>query len=271
LTDAGLNERLELSQEDIDFYLENGWVKIRNVLPREVALHLRERFFAAAQEPKPPVEAPPASKRPDHVDGLKAQFVVHREARQPKEVRTAILSRRMGSVASQLLQVPRAQMFRTSIFEKLSQGAGGIGTGLHQDFPYLPLDRSRGLTIWVALGDLPVEMGALRFVSGSQRLGSLGRDEVFRPDQDYVRTLYDREKLELTPPLSLSAGDATIHSDLTIHGTDPNRSTETRLGMGSLYIDPDTLYTGAPFPVTDGMDLEVNKPFDPQRFPIVPA
>lgn len=267
---SALNEPLKLSAGDIESYAENGWIVIRNLVPRDVALMLRERFYDFVPDAEPQVDKP-ATKRPDHVDGLKAQFLVHREARQPKELGAAVVSRRMSSVAGQLLGLPRVQLFRTGVFEKLPEVTGGIGTALHQDHPYTPLDRSRGLTIWIALGDLPVEMGTLRFVSGSHRFGSLGRDEVFRPDHDYVKMLADKEQWELTPPLSLSAGDATVHADLTIHGTESNRSNGARLGAGSFYIDPDTLFTGAPYAITDGLDLEINKPLDPRRFPILPA
>ena len=42
----------------------------------------------------------------------------------------------------------------------------------------LPFDRVGGLAFWVALDDVPAERGTMRFLSGSQRQGCLGRARV---------------------------------------------------------------------------------------------
>jgi ectoine hydroxylase-related dioxygenase (phytanoyl-CoA dioxygenase family) len=263
--EIAMDSTVPMSDEDVTAFRNDGWAVVRNVVPREVALHLRDQFFAHKT-----AAAAVEKERADYVDELKVQHVVHREVTLPATFRAATLSRRMASVAEQLLGVEQVQMFRTSLFEKLPTSDGGGATGLHQDYPYAPVDRSRGLTIWVALGDLPEEMGALRFVEGSHRFGSLGRDEVFRPDNDYVKHRASNERWPLTPPLALAAGDATVHTDLTVHGADPNRSGATRLGLANLYMDPETLYTGAPHPLTDGLGLAVNRPFDHPNFPLLP-
>ena len=36
-----------------------------------------------------------------------------------------------------------------------------------------------------------------------------------------------------------------------------------------VYLASDTLYTGAPFARTDGLGLQINRPFDHPRFPVV--
>jgi ectoine hydroxylase-related dioxygenase (phytanoyl-CoA dioxygenase family) len=73
----------------------------------------------------------------------------------------------------------------------------------------------------------------------------------------------------MSPPLHLKAGDATVHSVLVGHGASENQTDEPRWAYICAYIPGDALYTGAPNYNYDGIGLEVNKPIDHPRFPIL--
>jgi hypothetical protein len=148
-------------------------------------------------------------------------------------------------------------------------GADGHGaTEFHQDFPWMPMDRSAMLTVWLALVDVPADMGSLRFYSGSHRFGVLGRSFT-RPGDDQLTQHPWLKELEVSPPLDLAAGDATVHHALTVHGAPANRRDTPRLSFTVTYFDAHALYTGTPYRQTDGLGLTVNAPFDHPRFPVV--
>ncbi|GAA4044222.1 phytanoyl-CoA dioxygenase family protein [Nonomuraea soli] len=156
----------------------------------------------------------------------------------------------------------RVQVTNLLVKEPGEHGA----TEFHQDFPWMPMDRSAMLTLWVALVDVPAEMGSLRFYTGSHAYGLLGRSFVREGDDQITAHPWLRD-LTLSPPLDLAAGDATVHHSLTVHGAPANRASGTRLSFTATYFDAETLYTGAPYKQTDELELKVNQPFDHPRFP----
>jgi hypothetical protein len=67
----------------------------------------------------------------------------------------------------------------------------------------------------------------------------------------------------------LAAGDATIHSMLTLHRAGMNVDVEDRVVLAISYFDAKQLYTGSPNPVTDGLGLTLFERFDHENFPLV--
>ncbi|WP_205315384.1 phytanoyl-CoA dioxygenase family protein, partial [Nonomuraea lactucae] len=179
--------------------------------------------------------------------------------------RALATSAAMGRNAARLLRGVRAVRIQVTNLLVKEPGEHGA-TEFHQDFPWMPMDRSAMLTIWLALADVPADMGSLRFYSGSHRCGVLGRSFTRAGDDQLTQHPWLKE-LELSPPLDLQAGDATAHHALTVHGAPANHRDTARLSFTATYFDADALYTGLPYRQTDGLGLEVNRPFEHPRFP----
>ena len=145
---------------------------------------------------------------------------------------------------------------------------GNAPTAWHQDFPVHPQDRSGDLAIWIALNEIPPERGSMRFLSKSKQAGVFGRTVVEGYD---LLELHPHlvDEYEMSPPLHYLPGDATVHDSLTAHGAPPNSTEEPRWGYVVALFPADALYTGMPHYVSDQEDLEVNKPFDVPRFPVL--
>lgn len=269
---AQLNEPVAITDEQVAFYRERGWVKIENVLPRSVAHLLRRDFLQFAPETRPPEADFRTDKQNFHQQPhYRKQHLVHRDLFQRSPVfRQAIMSLRHGSVACRLMDEHDVQLFRTSVFEKLPTARGGGITRLHQDAPYVPMDRNGGLSIWIALDDLEVDAGTLQFVEGSHLWGSLGRDEVYWPDNDYLKQRADKEGWEVTDGLCMNAGDATVHHDLTVHMAGENASDTPRLAITSLIFPSHALFNGSPHPAVMDRGMVVNHPFPREYFPSFP-
>ncbi len=107
---------------------------------------------------------------------------------------------------------------------------------LHQDATYWPLTPTRSVSVWLAIDDADEENAAVRFAPGSHRLGALPHAEH---PLDGTRVL-NREVVEperFAPLFTnrLRAGEASIHSDLLLHGSAANRSERRRAGITLRY------------------------------------
>ncbi|WP_336210335.1 phytanoyl-CoA dioxygenase family protein [Nonomuraea sp. LPB2021202275-12-8] len=241
--------------DEVSFFGEHGWVRLPRLVDPAAVERLRERAAGRLQGRD--------KGRRTLVDEAFGQA---RDIAESDELFGALaLSPTMGRNAVHMLHGVRA--VRVQVTNLLVKEPGEHGaTEFHQDFPWMPMDRSAMLTVWLALADVPADMGSLRFYDGSHRHGLLGRSFT-RPGDDQLSRHPWLKELELSPPLDLQAGDATAHHALTVHGAPANRRDTTRLSFTVTYFDADALYTGAPYQQTDGLGLVVNEPFEHPRFP----
>jgi non-heme Fe2+,alpha-ketoglutarate-dependent halogenase len=106
----------------------------------------------------------------------------------------------------------------------------------HQDASYWPLSPSRAATVWLAIDAADVDNACMRFLAGSHHFGHL----TYRPsdpaEHNVLNQTIDRPEQYGTPvDMELKAGEASIHCDLLLHGSDANRSTRRRCGLTLRY------------------------------------
>ncbi|MBO3745699.1 phytanoyl-CoA dioxygenase family protein [Streptosporangiaceae bacterium NEAU-GS5] len=248
----------DVTEHEVAFFNENGWVRLPGLVgPGEVAT-LRERAEGHLAER--------SRARKTLVDQA---FGQSRDVAEVDDAfRALAFAPSMGRAATRLLRGVRGVRIQVTNLLIKEPGGGHGATEFHQDFPWMPMDRSAMLTIWLALADVPADMGALRFYNGSHRFGILGRSFTRDGDDQLSQHPWIKE-LELSPPLDLAAGDATVHHALTVHGAPANRRDQARLSFTVTYFDADALYTGTPYRQTDDLGLAVNQPFDHPKFPVV--
>ncbi|HUR78269.1 MAG TPA: phytanoyl-CoA dioxygenase family protein [Acidimicrobiales bacterium] len=126
---------------------------------------------------------------------------------------------------------PDFVLWGTHVFAKLP--GDGKEVPLHQDAVYWPFTTARTATVWYAIDDVDDDNGAMHFVPGSHRDGPLPHDML---ELDGTRVLgrrvsnaaqYDDNHYVN----ALRAGQASIHSDLLLHGSRANTSERRRAGM----------------------------------------
>jgi ectoine hydroxylase-related dioxygenase (phytanoyl-CoA dioxygenase family) len=247
-----------VTDDEIAFFATNGWVRLpRLVEPARVG-NLRERALRYLD-----------ARRRGGASFVDQAFGQSRDiAEADQAYHDLAFAPEMGQAATRLLRgVSGVRIQVTNLLIK-EPGGGHGATDFHQDFPWMPMDRSAMLTIWLALVDVPADMGSLRFYNGSHHYGILGRSFTRKGDDQITQHPWLKE-LEVSPPLDLEAGDATVHHALTVHGAPANRRDTARLSFTVTYFDADALYTGTPYQQTDGLGLAVNQPFDHPKFPVV--
>src|SRR3954468_22267393 len=102
----------------------------------------------------------------------------------------------------------------------------------HQDASYWPLTPSKAVTVWLAIDDADVEKACMRFIPGSHRLGHLTYKLTENDDSNVLnQTVENIESLGEPVIDQLHAGEASIHSDLLLHGSEANHSARRRCGL----------------------------------------
>jgi len=109
----------------------------------------------------------------------------------------------------------------------------------HQDATYWGLEpHDQILTAWVALTDVPVESGAMKFLPGSHRRGQLAHEDTFHEHnllsrgQEIAVEVDEHDAVDVT----LRAGEFSLHHVLLAHGSHPNTSADRRIGFAIRYI-----------------------------------
>ena len=113
-------------------------------------------------------------------------------------------------------------------------GEDVVGWGSHF-FCKMPGD-GKAVTVWLAIDDADVENACMRFIAGSHHHGHM----TFRPsnpDEHNVlnQTIDNPEQYGQPVDDCLKAGEASLHSDLLLHGSEANTSTRRRCGLTIRY------------------------------------
>jgi hypothetical protein len=262
--DEGLHMAVRaVTEQEVAEFNQTGWTFLPQFVDTATVAGLRARGEKALQ----------AYRRVgDYNDILDRNFrPFPGEGYQDGLTRDTVMSPVMGRNMTRLLRVPQVRLYSQGAYllKQPENESAHEDTLYHQDFVGNPVDRSGFLTIWIALHDLTADAGTLRFYNRSHRLGVFGH--VFM-DGICLRKRCDELKDEdLSPPLSMRAGDATAHHSLTVHGAPPNKTDGPRWAYALMYMDSESRYTYTP-----GQPLEKPIPFEPfakfdhPSYPIVP-
>ena len=106
----------------------------------------------------------------------------------------------------------------------------------HQDASYWPLTPSKAVTVWLAVDDADRGNACMRYIPGTHVLGHLTyKLSETDPSNVLNQTVPGVEKFGEPVDVELKAGEASLHSDLLLHGSEANTSTRRRCGLTLRY------------------------------------
>lgn len=222
-----LNSDYPLATEQIAAYRRDGHALARGAAsPSEIAIY-GPAIERAADKYK--TEQRALSERDTYG---KAFLQIMNLWRVDEAVRRFTLARRFAKIAADLMGVDGIRLYHD---QALFKEPGGGPTPWHQDQFYWPLDTDKTITMWMPLVDVPVEMGALSFASGSQREGYLGNLGISDASDAYFEDLVvQRGFPRVVDPMA--AGDATFHSGWTLHNAPSNPTERIRSVFTVIYF-----------------------------------
>ena len=110
----------------------------------------------------------------------------------------------------------------------------------HQDASFWPLTPSKVVTVWLAIDDTDKENGAMQVVPGTHLRDRLAY-ELVSDEQRGVLSQSVPHPEQFGDPISieLKAGQISLHTDMLLHGSQPNPSSRRRCGLTIRYFPVD--------------------------------
>lgn len=111
----------------------------------------------------------------------------------------------------------------------------------HQDITYWGMGETNDeVTAWVALSDVSVEAGCMRFIPGSHTNGIVAHTDTF----DESNLLSRGQKIDNINETDarhgpLRPGEMSLHHGRCFHASGPNRSDDRRIGLAIRYVTPE--------------------------------
>lgn len=111
----------------------------------------------------------------------------------------------------------------------------------HQDITYWGMGETDDeVTAWVALSDVSVEAGCMRFIPGSHRGSIAAHEDTFDPDNLLSRgqSIAGVDEARAVPG-PLRPGEMSLHHGRCFHASGANGSADRRIGLAIRYVTPE--------------------------------
>jgi ectoine hydroxylase-related dioxygenase (phytanoyl-CoA dioxygenase family) len=219
-----------LTQAQIAFYGQHRFIKLKQVLNAETIDFFNE--VISEQVAVMNQEQSALEERSTYGKAFLQLFNLWREHDLIKEL---VFSKRLGQLASELMQVNGVRLYHD---QALFKEAGGGITPWHADQYYWPLSSDKTVTAWIPLQATPLEMGPLEFSAGSHAIVE-GReleigDESEEKIQKTLRVTDFEHVIE-----AFDIGEISFHSGWIFHRAGANSTDQMRKVMTVIYMDKD--------------------------------
>ena len=227
---AILDEPFALNAEQIDFYREHNFIKLKQVFPPDLLAYFGQVISQKVKELN--TQHLPMSERDTYG---KAFLQIMNIWTKSEEVRRFVFGKRLARIATELMGVRGVRMYHD---QALFKEPGGGFTPWHADQYYWPLANDNTVTAWVPMQPVPLEMGPLEFSAGSQKI-PLGRNLKISDDSEaYIqKTLRINDFEHVVEPFEL--GEVSFHSGWIFHRAGANHTDQMRQVMTVIYMDKD--------------------------------
>jgi ectoine hydroxylase-related dioxygenase (phytanoyl-CoA dioxygenase family) len=225
-----LQEPYQLTAEQIEFYDQNRYIKLREVLNAETL----EFFNRAISDRVALMNTVKTSLEQRDTYG-KAFLQLFNLWREDEVVKALVFSKRLAGLASDLLQTDGVRIYHDQALFK--EGGGGI-TPWHADQYYWPLETDKTITAWIPLQATPLELGPLEFSAGSHVIVE-GRELAIGDESELIiqKRLKVTDFKHVIEPFD--AGEISFHSGWVFHRAGANTTDQMRKVMTIIYMDKD--------------------------------
>ena len=123
----------------------------------------------------------------------------------------------------------------------IKEPGDGKTVSWHQDITYWGMgETDEEVTAWLAVSDVTVEAGAMRFIPGSHRGGLVDHADTFDAANLLSRGQeiadVDEARAVAGP---LAPGEMSLHHGRVFHASAPNTSQDRRIGIAIRYVTPE--------------------------------
>ena len=260
---------LRLSDEQIEFFHENGYVSGVRILSDEQIERLKDELTTLFDPQHDGRELWHEYHSNESDDPSRVLFHALGAWRVSPGFHDLLWHRAFGIPASQLLDGP-VRFWHDQLFCKPAEHGGVVAW--HQDYSYWTRTRPMAhLTCWIGLDEATSSNGCLQYIPGSHKWDLLPITGL-AGDMDAIHEALSPEQWEQFQnpvAIELKAGEASFHHPLMVHGsyenstTSPRRATVINLVRAGVVSDSDD-------PLLEGMSvIPSGQPLDGQFFPLL--
>jgi ectoine hydroxylase-related dioxygenase (phytanoyl-CoA dioxygenase family) len=221
-----LARRYPLASEQCEAYRRDGHILLRGVATQKEVGQYGPLITGIVDDV---VRRRDRQKRLDDYSAMFTQ--VTNIWRMSEEAKPFVLAERFGRIAAELMGVKGVRLYHD---QALIKEPGGRATPWHQDHFYWPLATEDTITMWLALVDIPPEMGSMSFATGSHRNAAIPQIPISDRSQEFFERLIHEGRTP-TPHYALNAGDATFHSGDILHCAHGNSGSRRREVLTVIY------------------------------------
>ncbi len=225
-----LDEPYPLTADQLSFYQKNRYIKLKQVLNEETLDFFNKAITDRVNQMK--AIDTPLEQRSTYGKAFLQLFNLWCE---DEVVKKLIISKRLGKIASDLMQTDGVRIYHDQALFK--EGGGGI-TPWHADQYYWPLETDMTVTAWMPLQATPLELGPLEFSAASHQIVE-GRELEIGDESEAVI----QQKLRVTDFKHViepfDAGEISFHSGWVFHRAGANVTNQMRKVMTIIFMDKD--------------------------------
>jgi len=262
-----------VTQAQIDFFQENGYLKLGKVLEPNGVEAMRDGLDAVIKmeltegDDSSPEFRYGHDRREDqpnsvNLHGRRHPRAIHQYVNMWKrdaDYEAAIHHPLIAGTARALLNTPKVRLWHDQVISKPPHDNGHFG--FHHDFFFWPLSPPNIVSCWLALDDATVDSGCMHVIPRSHKderfsveakaettaAAAKAREEGREPPPDRWA---ERRELDISHgiPIQLKAGECMFHHCLNFHGTPPNVTERQRRAFVMIFMAEDVCYNNAQAP-----------------------
>ena len=220
-------DRLRLTEEQVSFYHEHGYLAGVKVLEEEQVEVLREEL-ARLMDPGHPGHSLFYEYHSNESRNAETSLFHALGAWRIEPAFHDILWNPAFLMPASQLLGGAVRFWHDQLFSKPARHGGVVAW--HQDYSYWTRTEPMAhLTCWIALDDSTTENGCLHYVPGSHRWNLLPITGLTGDMDEIRRVLTDEQCAAFRPvPVEIKRGYCSFHHPLMVHGSYENRSGRSR-------------------------------------------
>ncbi len=235
--------RDDISQQQIDFYQENGFIIIEDFLsPEELEEWRRCVDEAVAQRGDLRLARGGEKSRDSDSDSYYNNVFIQRINlwMDHEGMRQLMLDERIGRMATLLACAGGMRIWHD---QALLKPPWGNPTAWHLDVPYWSFSSRQAISLWVALDDSTRDNGCLYFLPGTHKTATFDNVGIGENQGDLFR-VYPQWAEVKSVAAPMRAGSCSFHNGLCAHGAAANMTPGWRRAMTCGYMPDGSVFNG---------------------------
>ena len=231
-----------ISQEQIDFYQEQGYLIIEDFLGPEELEEWRRCVDEAVAQREERRLVYDAEEWHDKEDSYYRNVFIQRINlwRDHAGMRRLMHDERLGRMATLL---SGAEGIRIWHDQALIKPPWGNPTAWHLDVPYWSFSSRQAISLWVALDDATRDNGCLYFLPGTQERARFDNVNIGE-NQGGLFRVYPEWAQRESVAAPMRAGSCSFHNGLLAHGAAANMTPGWRRAMTCAYMPDGSVFNG---------------------------